>query len=101
MDESLAISHNDLDLCLRLMAKGYRNVWTPHAELYHHESASRGYDNSPAQQRQADEERLRFHARWGEIAARDANYNVNLALEGQLFALAFPPRLPGGETPQT
>jgi O-antigen biosynthesis protein len=94
MDESLAISHNDLDLCLRLMEKGYRNVWTPHAELYHHESASRGYDNSPTKQRQEHEEKLRFQARWSEFAARDANYNVNLALEGQLFALAFPPRVP-------
>ena len=92
MDESLAISHNDLDLCLRLLDRGYRNVWTPYAELVHHESASRGYDNSPAQQRQADAESARFRARWGDASRIDPNYNVNLAAEGQLFALAFPPR---------
>jgi GT2 family glycosyltransferase len=94
MDESLAVSHNDLDLCLRLMEKGYRNVWTPHAELYHHESASRGYDNSPALQDTARAEEARFRARWGRLLVLDANYNVNLADNGQLFSLAFPPRVP-------
>ena len=95
MDESLAISHNDLDLCLRLADRGYRNVWTPHAELVHHESVSRGYDNSPGQQRQLDDESARFHARWAGAARSDPNYNVNLAAQGQLFALAFPPRNDG------
>ena len=93
MDESLAISHNDVDFCLRLIEKGYRNVWTPHAALYHHESASRGYDNSPEQQRQAGVEEKQFRARWGALADVDPFYNPNLALEGQLFTVAFPPRV--------
>ena len=92
MDETLAISHNDLDLCLRVQALGYRNVWTPHAELYHHESMSRGYDNSPAQAETAKEEAARFRARWGAKAYEDPCYNINLTLNGQLFSLASPPR---------
>lgn len=41
-DEELAVAGNDLDLCLRLMSRGYRNIWTPHSVLVHHESVSRG-----------------------------------------------------------
>ena len=40
---NLAVAFNDVDFCLRLRARGFRIVWTPHAELYHHESASRGF----------------------------------------------------------
>ncbi|WP_156748566.1 glycosyltransferase family 2 protein [Mycobacterium sp. E3198] len=50
-DESLAVAFNDVDLCLRLSQTGYRNVWTPNAELYHHESLTRGSDTAPAKLR--------------------------------------------------
>ena len=40
--EKLAVAFNDVDLCCKFLAAGYRNVWTPFAELYHHESATRG-----------------------------------------------------------
>lgn len=92
MDEGLAVAFNDIDLCLRIDALGYRNVWTPFAELYHHESASRGQDNTP-------EKRARFIAesetmlnRWGELLGSDPAYNPNLSLESPHFELAFPPR---------
>ncbi len=39
LDEvNLPIAFNDIDLCLKLQKVGYRNIWTPYAELYHHES---------------------------------------------------------------
>ena len=41
-DEKLAVAYNDVDFCLKLRALGYKHVWTPRAELYHHESVSRG-----------------------------------------------------------
>ena len=45
LDEiALAVAFNDVDLCLKLVENGYRNLWTPYATLYHHESASRGTD---------------------------------------------------------
>ena len=48
LDETnLPVSFNDVDLCLRIRQKGYLVVWTPHAELYHLESVSRGRDNDP------------------------------------------------------
>ena len=46
----LAVGCNDVDLCLKLKCAGYRNVWTPYAELYHHESATRGYEDTPEKQ---------------------------------------------------
>ena len=47
LDENLAVAFNDVDFCLRVKAAGYRNVWTPHAEMNHHESASRGNETTP------------------------------------------------------
>ena len=38
------MAFNDVDFCLKVRDAGYRNVWTPYAELYHHESVSRGYE---------------------------------------------------------
>lgn len=46
-EEKFAIAYNDVDFCLRAVAKGFRVVWTPFAELIHHESASRGSDETP------------------------------------------------------
>ncbi len=94
LDESLKVAFNDVDFCLRVRDAGYTNVWTPFAELYHHESASRGLEDNP-------EKLARFHSevrfmlsRWGEALQRDSAYNPNLTLDGEPFSLAFPPRLP-------
>ena len=94
LDESLKVAFNDVDFCLRVRDAGYTNVWTPFAELYHHESASRGLEDNP-------EKLARFHSevrfmlsRWGEALRRDSAYNPNLTLDGEPFSLAFPPRLP-------
>lgn len=92
-DESLVVAYNDLDLCLRLSARGYRNVWTPHAELVHGESVSRGYENSRSEQERIRGEEARFRAKWGQRIATDPCYNPNLARRGRLFSLAFPPAL--------
>lgn len=93
LDEQLPVAFNDIDLCLRLMQKGYRNVWTPYAEFYHHESASRGYDDTRARQARAQVETALMHRRWGTRLGGDPAYNPNLSLESD-FALAFPPRTP-------
>ena len=56
-DERLAVSYNDVDFCLRALEAGYRNIYTPRAELEHAESASRGPLHPP-------EEQALFEARW-------------------------------------
>jgi hypothetical protein len=46
----LSVAFNDVDLCLRIKEAGFYNVWTPYAEMYHYESASRGYEDTPEKQ---------------------------------------------------
>ena len=92
LDEQFPIACNDVDLCLRLLEKAYWNVWTPYAEFYHHESVTRGYDDSLQNQRRAKKEIACMQHRWGSRLVQDPAYNPNLSLETD-FVLAFPPRL--------
>jgi len=91
-DERLAVSLNDVDLCLRAIAKGYRNVFTPHAELVHAEGASRGLEVAPAELARAEREAALFVSRWRAWVEADPTYNPNLTLVGKAYALAHPPR---------
>jgi O-antigen biosynthesis protein len=90
-DEHLRIAFNDVDLCLRIRQCGYRILWTPYAELYHLESASRGMDDTAAKYLQLQREITYMRQRWGEFLAYDPYYNVNLTLEYEDYALAKPP----------
>lgn len=71
-DEALRDAFNDVDLCLRLRELGYRIVYTPYAELYHHESASRTHEKNPA-------EAMYMHERWGKALNEDPYYNPNFS----------------------
>lgn len=92
LDEDLAVAYNDIDFCLRLRALGYRNLWTPYAELVHHESATRGDDAAPEHRVRFARERERMLARWQPLIEHDPAYNPNLTLEAEDFGLAWPPR---------
>ena len=93
LDETnLRVSFNDVDLCLRIRDKRYLVVWTPHAELYHVESASRGRDTHPEQAERARNEVRYMKMRWGDSLLCDPYYNPNLSLDNVGFNLAFPPR---------
>ena len=94
LDEALRVAFNDVDLCLRLRARGYRILWTPHAECYHHEHYSRGVDDTAGKRKQTAQEFNFLKERWGSDSAStaDFSYNPNLALTKGDFALAFPPR---------
>lgn len=92
-DDGLAVAFNDVDFCLRLVERGYRNVWTPLAELYHHESASRGVENTPEKQARFRAEVETMLGRWSHRLHSDAAYHPALSLEsGHAFELADPPR---------
>ncbi len=91
-DEKLAVTFNDIDFCLRLREAGYWIVWTPHANLIHHESTSRGFDDSTPKQVRFLAEVDYMKAKWGDILQHDPFYNPNLSLGENLFTLAFPPR---------
>jgi GT2 family glycosyltransferase len=92
LDEQLAIAFNDVDFCLRVRAAGYRNVWTPYAEMVHHESASRGDEDTPAKQARFAAEVSFVRQRWGALLDSDPAYNVNLSAYYDDFSYAWPPR---------
>jgi GT2 family glycosyltransferase len=92
LDEQLAVAFNDIDFCLRLREAGHRNVWTPFARLYHHESATRGSDADGARRERFLGEIALMRERWGALLERDPAYNPNLSLVGRGFEPADPPR---------
>jgi O-antigen biosynthesis protein len=92
LDVSLRVAFNDVDFCLRLREHGYINIWTPFAELYHWESASRGVEDTPEKQARFDSEVNFMVKRWSRELRADPYYNPNLTLSGEPFSLAFPPR---------
>jgi glycosyltransferase involved in cell wall biosynthesis len=92
-EEHLPIAFYDIDLCLRIRALGYRNLWTPYAELYHDELASQGHKETPERRVQVRAIAEYLKQRWGTLLAHDPAYNPNLALDKESFLLAFPPRI--------
>ncbi len=87
MDEGFTVAFNDVDFCLRLRKAGWRVVWTPYAELYHHESKSRGSDeNDPEKKQRFAGEQARLYEKFGrEAILRDPYYNPNLSLDYEDF----------------
>jgi GT2 family glycosyltransferase len=91
-ERNLAVAFNDVDLCLRIGALGLRVLWTPFAELYHLESASRGSDLSRRQRERFAREIGYMLCRWGPNLANDPFFNANFTLADTGCNLAFPPR---------
>jgi GT2 family glycosyltransferase len=79
-DERLPVAYNDVDFCLRLRAEGLRVVYTPHAVLFHHESATRGARHPPEDERRVAE-------RWFEALARDPYYSPHLTRASEDYAI--------------
>lgn len=93
LDENLRVAFNDIDLCLRIGNHGYRIVWTPFAELFHLESASRGYDQeSPEKQELAAKEACYFSRFWRSLLDDDPFHNPNIIYRWDGTVLADPPR---------
>ncbi|RYF66857.1 MAG: glycosyltransferase, partial [Comamonadaceae bacterium] len=93
LDEvNLKVAFNDVDFCLRLREAGYRNVWTPYAELLHHESATRDKDVRPERTERFEREIAYMQQRWGALIDADPAYSPNLTMETEDFSFAWPPR---------
>lgn len=90
--DNLAVAFNDVDLSLRIREAGYRVVWTPYAELIHHESATRGSDNAPQHRERFAREIAYMRERWGEVLDADPFYSPNFDLSDGNFHLAAPRR---------
>lgn len=95
LDEThLKVAFNDVDFCLKVREAGYRNLWTPFAELYHHESLSRGAEDNPEKLARFKSEVRTMQSRWGEKLLVDPYYSPNLTIGREDFSLSFPPRVP-------
>ena len=87
-DEGFAVSLNDVDFCIKLRQKGYLNVFTPFAELYHFESRSRGLDDQGEKAERYNRESEKFREKWKEVLeAGDPYYNPNFSLDRSDFSL--------------
>lgn len=92
LDESFAVSLNDVDICIRAWKAGYVNVFTPFAELYHYESVSRGLDDQGEKAQRYNRESEAFRAKWKDLLEQgDPYYNPNFSLDRSDFALKYEP----------
>ena len=84
MDESLEVTFNDVDLCMRLRGRSLRILMCPDAQLVHYESASRGSEDTPEKVERFHREIRIFVHRWEkELGEGDPFYNPNLTLTGR------------------
>jgi GT2 family glycosyltransferase len=88
LNEQLAVGYNDVDFCLRVREAGYLNVFTPYAELYHHESKTRGQEDTPEKIARFEKEKAFLKKRWGKQLQRDPYYNPNLTIDREDFTLS-------------
>ena len=87
-DETFEVSLNDVDFCLKLREKGYLNVFTPFAELFHYESLSRGLDLEGKNAERYEKESEHFRTKWKEVLDKgDPYYNPNFSLDRSDFSL--------------
>lgn len=88
LEEEFVISLNDVDFCLKLREKGYVNVFTPFAELFHYESISRGLDDQGEKAIRYEKESEKFRTKWKkQLAEGDPYYNPNFSLDRSDFSL--------------
>ena len=94
-EQDLTIAFNDVDFCMRVHARGYRNIFTPYAELFHHESISRGAEDSPEKKERFKRE-INFMLNQYDIQSNgelpsDLFYNPNLTKIHENFSFNTSP----------
>ncbi|WP_341675864.1 glycosyltransferase family 2 protein [Niveibacterium sp. SC-1] len=94
-DANLFVAFNDVDFCLRVREAGFRNLWTCHAELYHHESKTRGADASPEKAARFLRETEWMRQRWGALLKADPAYHPALSQTREDYGLDIPACEPG------
>ncbi len=87
-DENMSHAFNDVDYCLKMREKGYLVIYTPYAELHHHESLSRGYEVIEEQKERFEKEIRYFKKKWENVLdAGDPYYNPNLTIDREDFSV--------------
>jgi GT2 family glycosyltransferase len=88
-EKELSVAFNDVDLCLKVQKIGYRNIWTPWAELYHHESLTRGQDNTKKKRKRLTKEINYMKTTWKTTNTLDPYYHQNLTRLREDFSLGL------------
>ncbi len=86
-EENLKVAFNDVDFCLKVQKEGYRNLWTPYVELYHHESVTRGTEDNEVKRERFKQEVLHMQKKWGRVLEADIYYNRSLTNKYENFGL--------------
>lgn len=87
LDEAFKVAYNDVDFCLRVQALGYKNIYTPFAELIHYESKTRGEDTSSEKMMRFEQEKELLTSRWLALIENDPFYNPNLTRAREDFSI--------------
>ncbi|VVU51314.1 glycosyl transferase family 2 [Burkholderia anthina] len=87
-EDALKVAFNDVDFCLKVRKAGYRNLWTPYAELYHYESKSRGSEDTPEKIARFASEINFMQGKWNDYLAIDPYYSQNLTLSREDFSIS-------------
>ena len=88
-EEGFAVAFNDVDLCLKLQAAGWRNLYEPRAELIHHESKSRGKDFLPENVERYRRELALLQAQWGTKTYDDPLHHPALDRLGETYHIGL------------
>lgn len=86
-EDNLKVAFNDVDFCLKVRQAGYRNLWTPYAEMYHHESVSRGAEDTPEKVDRFSKEVAFMKAKWGNTLEYDPYYSPHLSSDHEDFRI--------------
>jgi GT2 family glycosyltransferase len=87
-EKDLTVAFNDVDFCLRVRALGRRNLYCAEAELFHHESISRGADDTSEKRQRFESELLYLQQTWADVIKDDPAYNPNLTLRFENFSIS-------------
>jgi O-antigen biosynthesis protein len=88
-EEHLTVAFNDVDLCLKVLQCGLRNLWTPYAQLYHYESKTRGKEDTPEKKAREQSEITYMQQKWSDIIANDPCYSPNLTRLREDFSIGI------------
>lgn len=82
LEENLKVAYNDIDFNLKLLSKGYYNLFVPQVELIHYESKSRGLDTTSEKYRLFIQENNFMYEKWSTYIENDPYYNKNFSRMG-------------------
>ncbi|MBF2014659.1 MAG: glycosyltransferase [Rivularia sp. T60_A2020_040] len=86
-EEQLSVAFNDVDFCLKIVEKGYRNIYLPHVVLYHYESKSRGYEDTPEKLARFIQETEYMQNNWKNFIEYDPCYSINLTSKHEDYSI--------------